>query len=643
MDILDLQQTLAHPDRVTHQGQTLAQVLAGEAGLDALKALANGGEGDFRVKLAAALLVAGAEGWTVYPATPQCCGASLRGKRPSQPAAPRLGGAGCGAVSPTGKLLEAAAREANRVVCHKATIAAKQCALVTQEEETLTITGTDMFTTVTVRLPCGGPAFRAVVNGKDLQQAFKGAGKETVSLDLDGPEFAVQGGGKSVLRAEAVDELPMPEVGPVLATATISLPHLAGVARSIAGDDSRPTLASLFVGYEMRCPTCKNSSMTASCPRCERELGDEAPEVKPVESVMVAADGFRMAFCGVSLPPEFPNVLIPGEAVDKLLQTAGGDQVVIAIHGSQRTPERPFFAVMRAGARNRALAKAGAEVEVITALTEGAFPSYREIVPAPARLPCSFRVGTRELAEAAKAIEPVAKEAANIAFVQTEADGVRVWARTTDHTTAERDVVATDVSDPALLALNVNFVADAGESLAALGAVAAVVRSGEPVFRNGLWYPDPSPYLVEGPITWVIMPMHVSNGVAWQGADPGPALAYAEPYARAALTEAAEVLGYAISDEHTRLATETMASAYRYDSLTAIEAAGWLDALRAKAQEVTRKALETYAATYRDRDGAEVTDELVAKTADKMLRSSHGLPLKDKLRESKALVAAGWK
>ena len=46
----------------------------------------------------------------------------------------------------------------------------------------------------------------------------------------------------------------------------------------------------------------------------------------------------------------------------------------------------------------------------------------------------------------------------------------------------------------------------------------------------------------------------------------------------------------------------------------------WLDALRAKAQEVARSALEAYAATYRDRDVAEVADELVEQTADKMLR-----------------------
>ena len=75
----------------------------------------------------------------------------------------------------------------------------------------------------------------------------------------------------------------------------------------------------------------------------------------------------------------------------------------------------------------------------------------------------------------------------------------------------------------------------------------------------------------------------------------------------------------------------------------AVEAAGWLDALRAKAQEVARAALDDYKATHLDLDGVEVTDDLIVQTADKMLRTSRGLPLKDKLRESKALAAAGWK
>lgn len=71
-----------------------------------------------------------------------------------------------------------------------------------------------------------------------------------------------------------------------------------------------------------------------------------------------------------------------------------------------------------------------------------------------------------------------------------------------------------------------------------------------------------------------------------------------------------------------------------------VEAAGCLDALRAKAQEVTRSALEAYAATYNDRDIAEVTNELVEQTADKMLRTYRGL--EGKLAESRALAAAGW-
>jgi DNA polymerase III sliding clamp (beta) subunit (PCNA family) len=626
MNILDLQQTLAKPGQVTWQGQTLAEVLAGDTGLDALKTLANGGEGDFREKLAAALLVAGAEGWKVYRPT--------RRRRASRKTS----------VSLTGKLLEAATREVNRVVSQKATLAVMRCALVVQAEGTLAIAGTDMDTTLIVRLPFGGPGLRAAVDAKDLQQAFKAAGKRQVSLALDGSEFTVQGGGKTALQVEPVEEFPSPDLGPVLATATVSLPHLAGVARSIASDDSRPTLASLFIGYEMRCPACKNSSMVAGpCFRCEREKGDDASDVEPVESVMVSADGFRMGFCGVDLPPEFPNALIPGAAVRAMLKAVDGDEIVIAIHGSGKDPETPRLVVMRAGARNRALAKAGAEVEVVARLTEGTFPNYRQIVPANEHLPRSFRVGTQDLADAAKAIKPVAKEAADIAFVQTEGEGVRIWARTCEGALAERDVVAADVAEPSLLALNVDFIADAGESLAALGAVVAVVRSGEPVFRNGLWHPNSTPYLVEGPITWVIMPMHVRDGVAWQGVDPGPALEYAEPLAREALAEASALLGYALTPAHTKLATEAMASAFRYDRLTAIEAAGWLDALRAKAQEVARSALEAYAATYHDRDSAEITDELVERTADKMLRTCRYRPFEETLTESKARAAAGWK
>jgi len=629
MDELDLQLTLAKPGQVTHQGQTLAQMLAGDAGLDALKLLANGGEAGFQVKLAAALLVARAEGWTVYRA-------------PSRKATKAASKAG--PVSPTGKLLEAAAREANRVVSHKATLAVLQCALVVQAEGVLAIAGTDMSTTMIVRLPAGGPDLRAAVNGRELQAAFKAAGKQEVSLTADDDGFTVHGGGKSVLRTEPVEELPMPELGPVLANATLSLPHLAGVARGAAGDESRPTLTCVFIGHEMRCKECGYTQMAGGrCWKCSKEMRDLAPEVEPLEAVMVTADGFRMAFCGVTLPPEFPNVLLPATAVNEMLKAVDGDQVVVAIHGSVKAPETPRYAVMRCGARNKVLAKAGAEVEVIaTLLTEGTFPHYKQIIPNDEQVPRSFRAGTQDLADAAKAISPVAKEAADIAFVQTEAEGLRVRALTSEQV-AERVVTVSDVSDPALLALNVNFLADIGESLAALGAVVVAVRSGAPAFRDGWWYPNTSPYRFDGPITWVIMPMHVQTGVAWQGADPGPALEYAEPLARKALTEAAEVLGYALTPAHTDLATEAMASTYSYDLLTAVEAAGWLDALRAKAQEVARAALDDYKATHLDLDGVEVTDDLIVQTADKMLRTSRGLPLKDKLRESKALAAAGWK
>lgn len=147
---LDLQQTMAKPGQVNWQGQTLAQVLAGDAGLDALKALSNGTEVDLRTKLAAALLVAGEEGWKVY--------------RPSRRKPART------ANILTGKLLEATTREVNRVIRHKATLKVLQCVLLAQSERTLSIAGTDMETTMIVRLPFGGPDLRAAPNGHECKR-----------------------------------------------------------------------------------------------------------------------------------------------------------------------------------------------------------------------------------------------------------------------------------------------------------------------------------------------------------------------------------------------------------------------------------------------------------------------------------------
>lgn len=133
-----------------------------------------------------------------------------------------------------------------------------------------------------------------------MQKAFKAARKEEVSLILDGDKLAVRSGeaGKTALRTETVEDYPSHRLGPVLATATISLPHLAGVARSIADDDSRPTLASLFIGHEMRCPECNTTSMSkGQCFKCADKVeGDVLPVTEPAEPVMVAADGYRMAF-----------------------------------------------------------------------------------------------------------------------------------------------------------------------------------------------------------------------------------------------------------------------------------------------------------------------------------------------------------
>lgn len=70
---------------------------------------------------------------------------------------------------------------------------------------------------------------------------------------------------------------------------------------------------------------------------------------------------------------------MPGCTVAKLLKAADGDQVVIAIRGSEQDPNEPVFAVMRADARNRVLAKAGAEMEVVTRLTDGTFPNFRRL------------------------------------------------------------------------------------------------------------------------------------------------------------------------------------------------------------------------------------------------------------------------
>jgi hypothetical protein len=106
-----------------------------------------------------------------------------------------------------------------------------------------------------------------------------GQGQQDLSRIVGVAQFA-QGSSGALLRTEPVEELPVPEMGPVLATAAISLPHLEGVARGAASDESRPTLASIFLGHDMHCPECGSTQMVSGrCWKCAKLLSIYTPSL----------------------------------------------------------------------------------------------------------------------------------------------------------------------------------------------------------------------------------------------------------------------------------------------------------------------------------------------------------------------------
>jgi DNA polymerase-3 subunit beta len=324
--------------------------------------------------------------------------------------------------------------------------------------DTLTLTGSDLDLTISIRVTVSGESDGAAVIparlATEIVRALQpgavsfAAAEESLSIASGRSEFSI--------RLIAGDEFPQ-ESTPGDESVSLSSEQLAEALRQVvpaaSSDDSRPILTGVL-------------------------LAAEAGGLR-----LVATDSFRLAMrdvAGVSVLEEGQSVLIPSRALGELNRILGqGDAVEL-----------------RLGEREASF-EVG-DVKLVTRLIEGDFPNYRGLIPESH--PNVLTVDRAALLDALRRVRLLARESTPIRLEISEG-GVELVAITQDVGTARESVEGAYQGSDLTVAFNPQFLMEGIEVAGGDAITLGTIDELKPAVVRGV---DSDDFL------YLIMPVRVS-------------------------------------------------------------------------------------------------------------------------------------
>jgi DNA polymerase-3 subunit beta len=292
----------------------------------------------------------------------------------------------------------------------------------------LKVTGTDLDLTIEVGVTASGSTDGVVVApGRLVTDIVRALEPGAVVLDTSTPDSSDEdlriASGRSHFSVHTHPAGEFPRL-PAPSGSTVTLPAaglaeaLRQVTRAASGEDSRPILTGVL-------------------------MAAEADGLR-----LVATDSYRLAvrdLAGVGILGEGQKVLVPSRALNELQRLLGSATEVS----------------LRLGAQDATFTTGS--VTLTTRLIEGEFPNYRGLIPAS--YPNRLVVAREALADAARRVKLLARDATTPVRLALRPDGVELTVITTDWGQATEDVDAKYEGAEMTVAFNPAYLLDGLEAI----------------------------------------------------------------------------------------------------------------------------------------------------------------------------------
>lgn len=168
---------------------------------------------------------------------------------------------------------------------------------------------------------------------------------------------------------------------------------------------------------------------------------DFSNEARPV---LVATDSKRLAVTKIEnleVPESFRNVfIIPSRSVPELQKLLdSGESVEVGLYKGQLVFTTPNY-------------------QLITRLIDGRFPDYNRVLPKESSR--ILKVNRKELAQALKAVQPIARSRSGLVLLDIAANETKVWSESKEQGKAEIFVPTELEGEIINIAFNVKFIQD---------------------------------------------------------------------------------------------------------------------------------------------------------------------------------------
>lgn len=260
--------------------------------------------------------------------------------------------------------------------------------LFTVKTDEIKITGSDLETTITTKIP--GKAIaegEALINAKTLLSFVSSLGKEKITFEKEEKGMRVESARTKInLKVEASEEFPKTENDKTGKKTSLPKEIFENAAKQVcfaaSNDEARAVLTGVYFGTD----------------------GENLN--------IVATDGFRMSYLKHKQPKDFfsKGIILPARTVVDL---------VGILKNEEKKEVNAFFA--------EESKQAGFETEetrILTRTIEGSFPDFEKILPREAATKMFFN--RAELLQAIKIASVFARDAANIIKLINDKDGFYV-------------------------------------------------------------------------------------------------------------------------------------------------------------------------------------------------------------------------
>ncbi len=164
----------------------------------------------------------------------------------------------------------------------------------------------------------------------------------------------------------------------------------------------------------------------------------------PERPVLVSTDSKRLAVTKISdiqIPENFCNVyIVPARAVPELQKLLEGKEAVqVGLYKGQLVFSTPRY-------------------QLITRLIDGRFPDYNRVLPKESSR--ILKINRKELAQALKAVQPIARNQTGLVLFDITANETKVWSATKEQGKAEIFVPSELQGEDINIAFNFKFIQD---------------------------------------------------------------------------------------------------------------------------------------------------------------------------------------